>query len=49
MTSVEGRWVATITCTPTARDFWARRVIVISASFFEVIIRSAISSMTITI
>jgi hypothetical protein len=35
ITSVEGRWVATMTWIPTARDFCARRVIACSASFFE--------------
>ena len=48
MTSTDGRWVARIRWMPTARAIWARRVIDSSTSCAETIMRSASSSMTIT-
>ncbi len=48
MTSTEGRCVATIRCNPTARASCARRQMRGSTSSPQVIIRSANSSMTIT-
>ena len=47
-TSTEGRWVARIRWMPTARAIWARRVMDSSTSCEETIMRSASSSMTIT-
>ena len=46
MTSVDGRWVASTRWMPTARDFWARRMIESSTSAGATIIRSASSSIT---
>ena len=46
MMSVEGRWVASTRWMPTARDFWARRMIESSTSAGATIIRSASSSIT---
>ena len=48
-TSVEGRCVATTRWMPTARAFCARRTTDSSTSFGAIIIRSASSSMTMTI
>ena len=48
MTSTDGRWVARMRWMPTARAIWARRVIDSSTSWAEIIMRSASSSMTIT-
>ena len=47
-TSTEGRCVARIRWMPTARAIWARRVIDSSTSCDETIMRSASSSITIT-
>jgi hypothetical protein len=46
MMSVEGRCVASSRWMPTARAFWARRMIASSTSAGATIIRSASSSMT---
>ena len=46
MTSAEGRWVARTRWMPTARLFWARRMIASSTSAGDTIIRSASSSIT---
>ena len=46
MTSTEGRWVASTRWMPTARDFWASRMIASSTSCGLTIIRSASSSIT---
>ena len=48
MTSMEGRWVARMRWMPMARAFWARRMTSSSISRAEAIIRSANSSMMIT-
>ena len=48
MTSTVGFCVARTRWMPAARDFWARRMMWPSTSFFIVIIRSAISSMKMT-
>ena len=48
MTSTDGRWVARIRWMPTARAICARRMIDSSTSAEETIMRSAISSMTMT-
>ena len=48
MTSTVGFCVARIRWMPTARLFWARRMMCCSTSLPAVIIRSAISSATIT-
>ena len=48
MTSTLGRWVAIRRWMPAARAICARRVIDSSTSFFATSIRSASSSMTIT-
>ena len=47
-TSTDGRCVARIRWMPTARAIWASRVMDSSTSWEETIIRSASSSMTIT-
>ena len=47
-TSTDGFCVARIRCMPTARAICARRTMCCSTSFSAVIIRSAISSATIT-
>ena len=47
-TVAAGRWVARIRWMPTARDFWARRTMKLSTSLPLVIIRSASSSMMMT-
>ena len=47
-TSTDGRCVARIRWMPTARAIWARRVIDSSTSCEETIMRSASSSMMIT-
>ena len=49
MTSEDGRCVATTRCMPAARAFCAMRQIEFSTSFAATIIRSASSSMTMTI
>ena len=46
MMSVEGRWVASSRWMPTARAFWASRMIASSTSVGATIIRSASSSIT---
>ena len=46
MTSADGRCVASTRWIPTARLFWARRMMASSTSAGETIIRSASSSMT---
>ncbi len=46
ITSVDGRCVASTRWMPTARDFWARRMIESSTSAGATIIRSASSSIT---
>ena len=46
MMSTLGRWVARTRWIPTARDFWARRMIESSTSPGATIIRSASSSIT---
>ncbi len=46
MTSTDGRCVASTRWMPTARDFWARRMIASSTACGDTIIRSASSSMT---
>ena len=46
MTSTDGRCVASTRWMPTARDFWARRMMQSSTSAGATIIRSASSSMT---
>ena len=48
MTLTDGRWVATIRWIPTARAFWAMRVIDSSTSRAATIIRSFSSSTTTT-
>ena len=48
-TLVEGRWVATIMWMPAARASWARRLMLISTSLPTFIMRSASSSITMTI
>jgi hypothetical protein len=48
-TSTDGRWVARIRWMPAARAIWARRVRATSTSREATIIRSASSSMMITI
>ena len=48
-TSTEGRWVATTRCIPAARASWARRQMESSTSLGAAIIRSASSSMMMTI
>ncbi len=48
ITSTDGRCVAMIRCRPAARAIWARRWIAPSMSLPATIIRSAISSTTIT-
>ena len=48
-TSTDGLWVATIRCIPAALAFCARRQIEFSTSDGEAIIRSASSSMIMTI
>ena len=48
MTFTEGRWVARMMWMPTARDFWARLISEVSTSAGAVSIRSANSSMTMT-
>ena len=48
MTSTDGRWVARIRCRPAARAFWAMRATEVSTSLGATIIRSANSSMTMT-
>ena len=47
-TSVDGRCVATMRCMPAARAICARRAMYVSTSREATIIRSASSSMTIT-
>ena len=47
--SAEGRWVAMIRCMPAARASWAIRQMDSSTSFAATIIRSASSSITMTI
>ena len=49
MTSTEGRWVAITKCMPAARAICARRQIESSTSLGATIIRSASSSMMMTI
>ena len=46
MTSTRGLWVASTRWMPTARAFWARRMIESSTSAGATIIRSASSSIT---
>ncbi len=48
MTSTEGRWVARMRCNPAARAFWASRATEVSTSLGATIMRSANSSMTMT-
>ena len=48
MTSTDGRWVAMMMWMPAARAIWARRWMAPSISLPATIIRSAISSTTIT-
>jgi hypothetical protein len=48
ITSTEGRWVARMRWIPTARAIWARRITDSSTSAEETIMRSAISSITMT-
>ena len=48
MTSTEGRWVARMRCSPAARAFCASRATEVSTSLGATIIRSANSSMTMT-
>ncbi len=48
MTSTLGRWVATTRCNPTALAFWAIRITASSTLAAACIMRSASSSMTIT-
>ena len=49
MTSEDGRWVATMRYMPAARAFCAMRQIEVSTSLAATIMRSASSSMTMTI
>ena len=49
MTSTLGRWVAMTRCIPAARAIWARRQTESSTSLGAAIIRSANSSMMMTI
>ena len=46
MTLVDGRWVASIKCMPTARDIWANFTIPLSISLGYFIMKSANSSIT---
>jgi hypothetical protein len=48
MTSTDGRCVARIRCRPAARAFWAMRATEVSTSLGATIIKSANSSMTMT-
>jgi hypothetical protein len=48
MTSTEGRWVARIKWMPAARAIWANRASDSSTYRWATIIRSASSSMTMT-
>ena len=48
-TSTEGRWVAIMRCIPAARAFWAIRQMASSTSLEATIIKSASSSMMMTI
>ena len=49
MTFTDGRWVAMTRCMPAARASWARRQMLSSTSPGATIIRSASSSMMMTI
>jgi len=49
ITSTDGRWVAIIKCIPAALAFWANLQIESSTSFAATIIKSANSSIIITI
>ena len=48
MTSTDGRCVARMRWRPAARAFWAMRATLVSTSFGATIMRSANSSMTMT-
>lgn len=49
ITSTDGRWVAMTRCMPAARAIWAKRQMESSTSLGATIIRSASSSMMMTI